>query len=378
MSIVVTMRDPLQLVSFVHRGCKGELVGQDWQKMNEILVELTPESLSATLEKCYDNQRNQIAQKGKLKSVIKKSEEPTYLKISKHLLDFKFPEGRLCPLDTELEDEVVITNIGPGKAKFKVSPIPPAPSHILTVTPKDGVLKKKQSLTIQFKLRVRTTTKLRKVVTIELEGGCKYFMVVSVDSEKSVFGVGVDELECVEDHGVRVPQVLVTLRDYLYAHNGLQQEGVFRVQGDEKELQLVKNQLNKGTFTECKDVNCIASLIKLWFRELPSPILNIPIESLRTLESEDECVAIYSDLPEPNRALMTWLLDVLADASMYSSNKMTPRNFAICVAPNLFTSTGTNPADSLFISGKVVHFVSQILNYRLRLKIQRERPASEP
>lgn len=53
------MSDPLQLVSFVHRGCKGELVGQDWQKMNEILVELTPENLSATLEKCYDNQRNQ-------------------------------------------------------------------------------------------------------------------------------------------------------------------------------------------------------------------------------------------------------------------------------------------------------------------------------
>jgi len=206
------------------------------------------------------------------------------------------------------------------------------------------------------------------VVTIELEGGCKYFIVISVDSEKSVFGVGVDELECVDDNGVRIPQVLVTLRDYLYSHNGFLQEGVFRVQGDEKELQAVKSQLSKGTFTECKDVNCIASLIKLWFRELPSPILNIPIETLRSLESEDECVAMYNGLPEPNRSLMTWLMDVLADACGFPSNKMTPRNFAICVAPNLFISTGTNPADSLFISGKVVHFVSQILNYRLRLK----------
>lgn len=33
-------------------------------------------------------------------------------------------------------------HIGPGKAKFKVSPIPPATTHILTVTPKDAVLKK--------------------------------------------------------------------------------------------------------------------------------------------------------------------------------------------------------------------------------------------
>lgn len=367
-SLVMPMSDPLQLVTFVRRGCKGELVGQDWQRMNELLTEMTPESLTNTLEKCYDNQRNQIAAKSKLKNVMKKSEEPTYLKVSKHLLDFKFPEGRLCPLNTDLEDDVVITNIGPSKAKFKVSPIPPSPSHTITINPKESVLKKKQSLTIQFKLRVRTTMKLRKVVTIELEGGCKYFIVISLDSEKSVFGVRVDELECVEDNGVRIPQVLATLRNYLYNHQGLNQEGVFRVQGDEKELQRIKNALNKSTFTDCSDINCIASLIKLWYREMPEPILNIPIETLRNIETEEECVAIYTDLKEPNKSLMTWLMDVLADASMIPANKMTPRNFAICVAPNLFTSTGTNPADSLFISGKVVHFVSQVLNHRLKLK----------
>lgn len=110
----------------------------------------------------------------------------------------------------------------------------------------------------------------------------------------------------------------------------------------------------------------------------------------------------YDALQEPSKSLMTWLMDVLADACTYPSNKMSSRNFgilylyylftfslyiiyifsllfhdlvcnyffkiAICVAPNLFTSTGTNPADSLFISGKVVHFVSQILGYRLKLK----------
>lgn len=58
-SLVLPMADPLQIVSFVHRGCKGELVGQDWQRMNELLVELTPENLSTTLEKCYDNHRSQ-------------------------------------------------------------------------------------------------------------------------------------------------------------------------------------------------------------------------------------------------------------------------------------------------------------------------------
>lgn len=333
--------------------------------MNELLIELTPENLSSTLEKCYDNQRQS-------KSKFKKKEDQTFLKVSKHLLDFGYPDGKLCPLDSELTDELALTNIGSGKAKFKVSPIPPATTHILTINPKDGILKKKQSMTITFKLKVRTTTKLRKVITIEAEGGCKYFVVISIDSDKSVFGVDVDELETVEDNGLRVPGVLVTLRNYLYDHSGLRQEGVFRVQGDEKELQRIKNQLNKGTFTDAVDVNCIASLIKLWYRELPEPILKIPIESLRSLEGEAECVAVYNELPEPNKSLMTWLMDVLADAAMQEAyNKMSARNFAICVAPNLFTSSGTNPAESLFISSKVVHFVSQILNYRLRMKYPR-------
>jgi len=358
----------LTLSSYVYRGCKGELQGQDWQKMNDMLLELTPETLNSTLEKCYDIQR-QPTSRSKLIMNVLKSDEQALFKISKHRLDFGFPEGTLCPLDIELTDEVTITNVGHGKAKFKVSPVPPATTHALTISPKDGIVKKKQAVTIQFKLRVRTTTKLRKVITIEAEGGCKYFVVISIDSEKSVFGVGMNEIECVDDNGLQVPAVLVTLRNYLYAHDGLKGEGVFRVQGDEKELQRVKNQLNKGTFEECADVNCIASLIKLWYRELPEPILNIPTESLRNLETEEECVAVYDDLPEPNKSLMTWLMDVMADASMEeATNKMNPRNFSICVAPNLFTSSGTNPVDSLLISSKVVHFVSQILNYRLRIK----------
>ena len=43
----------------------------------------------------------------------------------------------------------------------------------------------------------------------------------------------------------------------------------------------------------------------------------------------------YNALPEPNKSLMTWLMDVLADAAMFSSNKMTPRNFGMLASPPL-------------------------------------------
>lgn len=56
--IMVAGDDPL--MPFIYRGCKGELQGQEWQRMNDILIELTPDNLNSTLEKCYENQRQGI------------------------------------------------------------------------------------------------------------------------------------------------------------------------------------------------------------------------------------------------------------------------------------------------------------------------------
>jgi len=193
--------------------------------------------------------------------------------------------------------------------------------------------------------------------------------LVNLESDKSVFGVDFYELPLVNDQGRDVPEVLVTMKNYLFKNGGALQEGVFRLAGDETETMLVKEQLNNENFQSCNDINCVANLIKVWYREIPTPILNsLPSSSFLTAESEEECVQVFFMLKEPNRTLFLWLLDLLADvAANESINKMNPRNLAIVVAPNLFTTPlDVSPVESLMLSQKVVNFVIQILQFHIK------------
>jgi RhoGAP domain len=62
---------------------------------------------------------------------------------------------------------------------------------------------------------------------------------------------------------------------------------------DESETRAVKQQLSKGTFTKTDDVNAIANLLKVWYRELPTPLLNaFPTETFKECEVGQCCVVV--------------------------------------------------------------------------------------
>jgi len=247
----------------------------------------------------------------------------------------------------------------------------PVKTHQITISPLTGVVKKKAAVAVEVTLTVRTTLNLRQVICLDIEGLGRYFLMIRLESEKSVFGVDISELSLTHENGVQVPEVLVRMKNYLYENGGLEQEGVFRLAGDESETILVKEKLNDGTFINTKDINCIANLIKVWFRELPQQLLNqLSAQSLLTCETEEDCIPVYGALKDPNRTLMDWLLNLMADvASKESVNKMNPRNLAIVIAPNLFAAPPEfSPIDSLMLSQKVVNFVLQILQCRIRLR----------
>lgn len=106
--------------------------------------------------------------------------------------------------------------------------------------------------------------------------------------------------------------------------------------------------------------------IKIWFRDLPTPILNaIPQETIMNFSSSEDCVAAYHQLPEPQKTLLDWLLDFLTSVSQNSEiNKMTAQNLgihlfiiinnfkAIVIAPNLYDISTPNPMEGLVLSQK--------------------------
>jgi len=146
------------------------------------------------------------------------------------------------------------------------------------------------------------------------------------------------EKEQVDGYDHPLPSILIFMKQYLFTHGGLETQGVFRLAPDGDECSKVKQQLDQGTFKEARDINVFANLIKVWFRELPSSIMNvIDSDSILSCHTSERAWEILEQFPEPNRSIIFWLVDMCVEVTEYSGvNKMTAKNLAIVIAPNLY------------------------------------------
>lgn len=85
------------------------------------------------------------------------------------------------------------------------------------------------------------------------------------------------------------------------------------------------------------DVHCLAGLIKAWFRELPSGVLDgLSPEQVLQCNTEEEFVELVKQLKPTETALLNWAIDLMADVvEQEESNKMNARNIAMVFAPNM-------------------------------------------
>eukprot|EP00457_Paulinella_chromatophora_P000036 gb/GEZN01000036.1/.p1 GENE.gb/GEZN01000036.1/~~gb/GEZN01000036.1/.p1 ORF type:complete len:3488 (+),score=878.70 gb/GEZN01000036.1/:82-10545(+) len=148
----------------------------------------------------------------------------------------------------------------------------------------------------------------------------------------------------------RVPDVCFNCISFL-KEQGLQAEGLFRVPGHSG---LVKKIREKYDAREdppplLEDVHATASLLKLYLRLLPEPLIPFALsESFVSVEEskplEEGIVAqaaayreLMNQLPEPNRDLLRFLCEFLSELASYASmNRMDPNNIGVVFAPNIF------------------------------------------
>lgn len=81
----------------------------------------------------------------------------------------------------------------------------------------------------------------------------------------------------------------------------------------------------------------MAGLIKAWFRELPSGVLDgLSPEEVLQCNTEDKSVELVKQLQPTETALLNWAIDLMADVvEQEDSNKMNARNIAMVFAPNM-------------------------------------------
>jgi hypothetical protein len=142
----------------------------------------------------------------------------------------------------------------------------------------------------------------------------------------------------VDGYNVPIPEVLLKMQDYLYTNGGLQVVGIFRLAPDEHAVDEVKAALNESRFKTCADVNCVAHLLKVWFRDLPNRLMeNVDRAKLQAATCDERAAgALVSSFVDPQATILSWLIDLCVKvASHEDSNKMNSKNLAIVFAPNL-------------------------------------------
>jgi WD40 repeat protein len=165
-----------------------------------------------------------------------------------------------------------------------------------------------------------------------------------------MFGAPLDAVLARErhtNHGATVPKCVREGISYIF-RKGLGVEGIFRLSGAKGEVDNLRasydHELDVDIFA-IRDPNVVASMLKLYLRELPEPLLPIKdydnyIAAVQ-LKSEEETVARLVELVESgvsanDRAVLGEFVQLLHCVSGNSKfNKMVAANCSIVLGPNI-------------------------------------------
>uniref|UniRef100_A0A3B4B9U0 Rho GTPase activating protein 4a n=1 Tax=Periophthalmus magnuspinnatus TaxID=409849 RepID=A0A3B4B9U0_9GOBI len=156
-----------------------------------------------------------------------------------------------------------------------------------------------------------------------------------------------DQVACLS----QIPVVVESCIRFINLH-GLHHEGIFRVPGSQREVNLIRDAFERGedplSDSEC-DLDSVAGVLKLYFRGLEPPLF--PYDSYNQLldcsvtEKAAQIKAIVSSFPRPLLIVMRYLFAFLNHVSQYSDeNMMQPYNLAVCFGPSLLRGVDSDDA----------------------------------
>ncbi|XP_067241055.1 rho GTPase-activating protein 18 isoform X1 [Chanodichthys erythropterus] len=174
--------------------------------------------------------------------------------------------------------------------------------------------------------------------------------------ESGLFGVPLSTLLDQDQRrmpGAKVPLILQRLISHI-EEQGLDTEGVLRIPGAATRVKAVCHELEhkfyEGMFPwESLKQHDAASLLKLFIRELPYPLLTVEyfnafISVLKLPTKKQQLQALnllVLLLPEPNRDTLKALMEFFQRViDRKDRNKMTLNNVAVVMAPNIFMCKG--------------------------------------
>jgi len=171
---------------------------------------------------------------------------------------------------------------------------------------------------------------------------------------------GVDLANQMTRDNVEVPPIMEKCCQAIEKY-GIEIQGIYRLSGTVTKVANLRQRLDKDLESVdldspewSSDINNVASVMKMWLRELPDPLLTYDLQQgfidaakiendrLRHIRLHER----VNDLPDANYATLKYFLGHLHRINQHASeNSMSVQNLAIVFGPTLFGQLKLNPAN---------------------------------
>lgn len=169
----------------LERSCRGELDGTTQREVFRKLLTEPVLPVERALDTAYTNSRAVLlkdlaaAKKKKVEKVGKESPFSAGVYTNKHFMDF----GSHLAVGHDVEDVLELHNNSGTKIKYRIM----CPSQdmaldtncfALTISPLEGVLKKKETASIHFRIHTKSPGNVALVILLIVEGGLSFHVVI--------------------------------------------------------------------------------------------------------------------------------------------------------------------------------------------------------
>ncbi|XP_076832790.1 uncharacterized protein arhgap32a isoform X2 [Brachyhypopomus gauderio] len=189
---------------------------------------------------------------------------------------------------------------------------------------------------------------------------------------------GCDLGEHLLNSGHDVPQVIKSCAEFIEKHGVV--DGIYRLSGVASNIQKLRHEFDSEHVPDLskdvsvQDIHSVGSLCKLYFRELPNPLLTYQLydrfsDAVSAATDDERIVKIHDviqQLPPPHYRTLEFLMRHLAHmATLSNITNMHCKNLAIVWAPNLLRSKqiesacfgGTSAFMEVRVQSVVVEFI---------------------
>lgn len=163
-----------------------------------------------------------------------------------------------------------------------------------------------------------------------------------------IFGIPLDELQQEGQPDNEVPFIVRHVVDYIEEHGGLEQEGLFQVNGNAETVEWLRKRYDNGEDVDLvkeADVPSAISLLRFFLQELPEPVipgsLHIHLMQLsQDYNNEDEFGRklrfLLQQLPPVNYSLLKFLCRFLANVASHHEEIWSASSLAAVFGPDVF------------------------------------------